>query len=96
MTAEEELERACLTEERAIEAMPDGADKTRRSLDLADKYMDNDMDNGALRIFERLARDMEQTDRDLRQRIVAGIMRLRNTDNDYVSERCSNIIGWLL
>jgi len=87
-------------EEKSIEAMPAAMAKYRRAVELAETYIENDGDNGALRILSdiiHVLRYAEEPESDeLFQRAWQGLVALHNSDNDYVADKAGEIFSELL
>lgn len=97
---EESLEQLCVEEEKRINAMPDGMEKYKRYADLADIYIGNDMDNGALRLCDLLAKRFHNPANDEERmcldHTINCLLALRRSDNEYIWEQSAKLIDFLM
>lgn len=93
---EERLERICAEEERCINAMPDGIEKFKSYAALAETYIDNDMDNGALRLCAILTKHLQHPanaeEKLCLERAVNCLMALRRSDNEFIWEQSGKLL----
>lgn len=84
-------------QEKAISALPESMDKYRQLVELGEAYIENDCDNGALRVFsaiiEPLCHSEEPESEELFQRTCQGLASLHNSDNDYVAGKAGKIFS---
>lgn len=96
----DELEKWGHQEEKAIKAMPETMAKYRRAVELAETYIENNGDNGALRvlsaIIDTLRFSPEPESDELFQRACQGLIALHNSDNDNVADKAGEIYSALL
>lgn len=95
--SKEELEERGSEIEKAIGEMPESMDKYSRYVELAEAYIMNDCDNGALRVFsgiiDTLCYSEEPESEELFQRTCQGLVALHNSDNDYVAEKAGEVFS---
>lgn len=97
---DEELEVWGSQEEKGIRAMTDSMAKYRRAVELAETYIENDADNGALRVLSGIINTLRYSEEpesdELFRRACQGLMALTHTDNDYVAEQAGELYSLLL